>query len=167
MYRPNFCADCGERVERARWRLWTSRKFCQNCEKRFPQTKRIFSVSLLCATLLTGSFLMGRALRPTAPPVIIERGEISLASAGQPSGAVSNEAPNANNSAEPRPPRYGVSGTNAEAPTDPNEIVSICGARTQRGTPCSRRVRGTGRCWQHRGRPAMLPPERLIVRDTQ
>jgi hypothetical protein len=26
-------------------------------------------------------------------------------------------------------------------------------------------VRGTGRCWQHRGRAAMLPAAKLIVRE--
>ncbi len=43
------------------------------------------------------------------------------------------------------------------------EAVYICGARTQKGTPCSRRVRGTGRCWQHLGMPAMIPLEKRLV----
>ena len=167
MNRPIFCADCGARIARARWRLWTSRKFCQNCEARSPVTKRIFSFGLICATLLTGGFLAGRALHSNAPPVIIERGAISLDSVGQSSTTASGETQNANNSAATQPPRDDASGADREAPTDPAEIVSICGARTQRGTPCSRRVRGTGRCWQHRGRTAMLAPERLIVRETQ
>jgi hypothetical protein len=64
-----------------------------------------------------------------------------------------------------RAPVYGADGTEAERPTDPAEVVSICGARTKKGTPCSRRVRGTGRCWQHRGKPAMLPASKLIVRE--
>ncbi|HEY9281988.1 MAG TPA: hypothetical protein VIP46_00905, partial [Pyrinomonadaceae bacterium] len=61
--------------------------------------------------------------------------------------------------------RHGPDGTALERPTDPSEVVSVCGARTKKGTPCSRRVRGTGRCWQHRGKPAMLPASKLIVRD--
>lgn len=28
--------------------------------------------------------------------------------------------------------------------------VGTCGARTQKGTPCKRRVKGGGRCWQHK-----------------
>ena len=71
-------------------------------------------------------------------------------------------APNANTNAQPAP-AYGLDGTAEERPTDPNEIISICGARTKKGTPCQRRVRGTGRCWQHLGKPAMLPPEKLII----
>jgi hypothetical protein len=46
-----------------------------------------------------------------------------------------------------------------------DEQVYICGARTRRGTPCSRRVHGPVRCWQHKGMPAMLPPEKLVVKE--
>jgi hypothetical protein len=43
--------------------------------------------------------------------------------------------------------------------------VYICGARTKKGTPCSRRVHGPVRCWQHKGMPAMLPQEKLLIKD--
>ncbi|HJY29669.1 MAG TPA: hypothetical protein VJ306_16695 [Pyrinomonadaceae bacterium] len=43
--------------------------------------------------------------------------------------------------------------------------VYICGARTKKGTPCSRRVHGPVRCWQHKGLPAMLPLEKLRVSE--
>jgi hypothetical protein len=45
------------------------------------------------------------------------------------------------------------------------EQTYICGARTKKGTPCSRRVRGPVRCWQHKGAKAMLPLERLIIKE--
>jgi len=45
----------------------------------------------------------------------------------------------------------------------PPEAVYYCGAQTKKGTPCSRRVKGGGRCWQHAGQPAMLPPEKLLI----
>jgi len=35
------------------------------------------------------------------------------------------------------------------------EKVYTCGARTKKGTPCSRRVQGPVRCWQHKGLPRM------------
>ncbi len=64
----------------------------------------------------------------------------------------------------PKPePAYGPDGTAGERPTDPQEVVYICGARTKKGTPCQRRVRGPFRCWQHRGLPAILPPSKLVV----
>jgi hypothetical protein len=45
------------------------------------------------------------------------------------------------------------------------EEAYICGARTKKGTPCSRRVRGPVRCWQHKGAQAMLPLEKLVVKE--
>src|SRR5262245_60458613 len=32
LYRPKYCCNCGEKVEREEWRLWTSRRFCALCE---------------------------------------------------------------------------------------------------------------------------------------
>jgi len=40
-----------------------------------------------------------------------------------------------------------------------------CGARTKKGTPCSRRVHGPVRCWQHKGAKAMLPLEKLLIKE--
>jgi hypothetical protein len=60
-----------------------------------------------------------------------------------------------------------VSGQTAPAnqPTVIAEETYICGARTKKGTPCSRRVRGPVRCWQHKGAKAMLPQEKLVVKE--
>lgn len=46
----------------------------------------------------------------------------------------------------------------------PAEQLYTCGARTKKGKPCSRRVHGAVRCWQHKGMPAMLSPEKLIIK---
>lgn len=41
----------------------------------------------------------------------------------------------------------------------------MCGARTRKGTPCRRRVHVAGeRCFQHKGLPAMVPLEKLVIR---
>jgi hypothetical protein len=168
MYRPNFCAECGERIVRLRWRVWTSRRFCAACEKRFRKGRVMWPVAA-CVALVGAGFVGGRAMRPAPPPLVIERGasnspalsaQTSSAAAGKQTAANINAA---NASSEARV--YGADGTETERPTEAAEIVSICGARTKRGTPCSRRVRGTGRCWQHRGRAAMLPAAKLIVRE--
>ncbi|HZI49164.1 MAG TPA: hypothetical protein VFD75_15325 [Pyrinomonadaceae bacterium] len=50
-------------------------------------------------------------------------------------------------------------------PAITTEETYICGARTKKGTPCSRRVRGPVRCWQHKGAKAMLPLEKLVVKE--
>jgi hypothetical protein len=163
MYRPSFCCECGERVARARWRVWTSRRFCASCEPRFRRRRFLTPLALAAALVGTG-FLLGRAGRPGAPPLSVERGTLNLAP--PPAGNVRHQADDGGRreGATPKPePVYGPDGTANERPTDPNEVVYICGARTKKGTPCQRRVRGPFRCWQHRGMPAMLPPSKLIV----
>ncbi|HVG34460.1 MAG TPA: hypothetical protein VM911_15425 [Pyrinomonadaceae bacterium] len=172
MYKPNFCAECGETIKRARWHVWTSRRFCRQCAHRFRKS-RIISTVLAGTALFSLGLVCGRFQRAAPPPLIVERGG-ELPQATLPS-ASSNDTPKSSDTVDERdvtattatPPEtvYGPDGTATERPTDPNEIVSICGARTQKGTPCRRRVRGTGRCWQHKGLPAMLPPDKLVVRE--
>lgn len=163
MYRPHFCAECGERVERMRWRFWHSRRFCPKCSRRFRKGQ-IASRLLASVCLFLLGLLMGRAARVHAPPLIVERTEMQpLPSHAEEEQQAPEASPASPRGATQPEQTYAPDGTRGERPTDPNEIVSICGARTKKGTPCQRRVRGTGRCWQHRGLPAMLPPERLIV----
>jgi hypothetical protein len=182
LYKPNFCVECGARVLRERWRAWTSRRFCPACEKRF---RRGWPAPLVaaCALACVG-FAAGRLMRPAAPPLTIERGTLPLpallvakgkevraggassggavedAADGSAGGTINDNVAGGNDAA-----RRDLGAGALEAPTDPNEIISVCGARTKKGTPCQRRVRGTGRCWQHRGMRAMLPPEKLLVRN--
>ena len=152
-YRPNFCAECGEKITRLRWRPWTSRRFCDACVPRF---RKDHAVSLLISiiTLLGLGFITGRALKPEPAPLIIQRGApaVSSASTGgdRSAGAAGTDSTN---------------GPGVAQPSLVEEQVYICGARTKKGTPCSRRVHGLVRCWQHKGMPAMLPPDKLIVKD--
>jgi hypothetical protein len=166
MYKPNFCSECGSRVERSRWHLWTSRRFCTECAPRFRKAQTLLTL-LAGTTLFALGLVAGRAARPAPPPLIAERGELPAitAPATKEKGKTADaETEMSENATAPKPePGYGPDGTATERPTDPNEVVSICGARTQKGTPCQRRVRGTGRCWQHKGMPAMLPPNKLII----
>lgn len=169
MYKPNFCADCGERITRARWHFWTSRRFCAVCARRFRKGQILLPL-IAGATLFCLGLVTGRLGRNETPPLIIERGQLSvLPAATTRTGGQSTEAGETGTDSQspPRPePSYGPSGTATERPTDPQEMVSICGARTQKGTPCKRRVRGTGRCWQHRGSPAIIPLEKRIYRES-
>lgn len=136
MYRPKFCAECGEKIIRLRWKPWTSRKFCDGCSPRFVREQSIRFGALLLGVLIAG-LAIGRSMRPPPPPLIIQR-----ASEARPSPTTTTPA----------------------APILAEEVYT-CGARTKKGTPCSRRVHGPVRCWQHKGMPAMLPPEKLIVKD--
>jgi len=140
MYRPNFCAECGKKLLRLHWRVWTSRKFCDACASRLRR-KRLPPILLTILALFAAGFVVGRSRRPAAPPLIIQRRADSPLSDG---GA-----------AQPIKP--------GSPPVPAVEAVYICGARTKKGTPCSRRVHGPVRCWQHKGMPAMLPQEKLLI----
>jgi len=116
-----------------------------------------------CGALVGAGFVGGRAMRPAAPPLVIERSALNFPTLPAQTPATGNKDSAATNNSNTH--AYGADGTATERPTDSAEVVSICGARTKKGTPCSRRVRGTGRCWQHRGRAAMLPAAKLLVRE--
>lgn len=146
MYRPNFCSECGAKIVRLHWHPWTSRRFCDACARRLRRERA--RLPLICAALLLSvGFLTGRALRPKPPLLIIQRSASSplLKSGG------AGESGQAASSSNPGTPLI-------------EEAVYICGARTKKGTPCSRRVHQPGRCWQHKGMPAMLAAEKLIVK---
>ena len=151
MYRPNFCANCGTKLLRLRWHFWTSRRFCNGCARRLRK-QRFGPVLCAAAALLFTGYLAGRTRRPAPPPLTIERRSDSPLDDGAPGSA----------------PR-GTAGAAAHPPESPPPLVAedvyLCGARTKKGTPCSRRVHGPVRCWQHKGMPAMLPQEKLLVKD--
>jgi hypothetical protein len=175
MYKPNFCAECGAQILRVGWHFWTSRRFCADCAQRFRK-ERILLPLIICAGLFTLGLAMGRAVRPAAPPLIVERGALAPVAPASPTSTKNgaptaetrtiNEAATRNKEAAIAPraePVYGPNGTATERPTDPDETISICGARTQKGAPCQRRVRGTGRCWQHIGMPAIIPLDKRVL----
>jgi len=117
----------------------------------------------VCAALVGAGFVGGRAMRPAAPPLVIERSAFKSPPPLAQTPATGNKESVATNKSNA--PAYGADGTATERPTEADEVVSMCGARTKKGTPCSRRVRGTGRCWQHRGKSAMLSAAKLLVQD--
>lgn len=161
MYRPNFCAECGTRIDRARWRLWTSRRFCTICDRRLFKTRVALPI-LISTTLLTTGYLGGRGGRTNTPPVIIQR--YQSPTSGRLSETTSHPVlKDAANHVGENTVRHGAADQSSERPTGPNQVISMCGARTQKGVPCSRRVRGIGRCWQHKGKVAIIPVEKLLI----
>jgi hypothetical protein len=132
-YRPNFCSECGAKIVRLRWRVWTSRRFCDGCCVRFAKTLRLQRAATVVVLVFLG-VLIGRGFRREPPPLVIQRpSAVESSTTTQPAATV--------------------------------EETYICGARTKKGTPCSRRVRGPVRCWQHKGAKAMLPVEKLVVKE--
>jgi len=151
LYQPNFCCACGNKLIRLRRHFWTSRRFCDVCAQRLRK-ERFVPLLLIFLTLTGAGYLLGRTRRPAPPPLIIERR----------SDSPLDSSPAAANQAATSSP--GSTSVSAAANTIESDVY-LCGARTKKGTPCSRRVHGPVRCWQHKGMPAMLPPEKLLVKD--
>ena len=154
-YRPNFCCECGAKIVRLRWFVWTSRRFCDKCFRALARAHWL-QPSLTIIALIVFGVLMGRGCRRVPPPLIIER------TAGSTHGASSGA--NATNAGAPQS-NTGASQTNSDTAQSATEQIYTCGARTKKGTPCSRRVHGPVRCWQHKGAKAMLPQEKLLVKE--
>lgn len=147
MYRPNFCSECGTKTVRLHWHLWTSRRFCNGCARKL-WTQRVRYILIVASALLSAGFIAGRATRSDPPPLIIERAANSPLF----------NSPEANSDGLSSP-------SNSVTANVPPAEVYICGARTKKGKPCSRRVHGPVRCWQHKGAKAMLLQERLLVHE--
>jgi hypothetical protein len=163
MYRPNFCAECAAKIVRLRWRPWTNRKFCERCSPRFAKEQMIRVVITGAALFLFG-LAVGRAARPPAPPLLIEHDQASpplLTSTSQ-------NLPNTTSGMATATDESGVNAGAGDPSTSQSaltDVVYMCGARTKKGTPCTRRVHGPVRCWQHKGMPAMLPQDKLSVKE--
>jgi hypothetical protein len=154
MYRPNFCAECGERLTPRGWRVWTSARFCGGCVSRLGRVGLIRSLTILALTG-TAAFALGRYLRPAPPPLLIQRAANSPLSDLPVSLDDAAHTTNRRNSTNPE--------TSVSSIDEPGYI---CGARTKKGTPCHRRVHAAGeRCFQHKGMAAMVPLEKLVVKS--
>jgi hypothetical protein len=160
MYRPKFCTECGAKIIRLRWRAWTSRRFCAHCAPRFAK-EQITQVAVVGATLLLIGLALGYAERRVTPPLLIARNQDSTL-------ARTPTPPKTSTTTSGMTTPADDAGANADTPnvssSQSADVIYMCGARTKRGTPCTRRVHGLVRCWQHKGMPAMLPPEKLVIR---
>jgi hypothetical protein len=157
MYRPNFCAECGERLTRRGWRALINARFCGDCGRRrggSGYAKPLAMISIVAVS----AFAVGRYLRPPPPPLLIQRAANS---------PLADMPVNLNDSARSADRR---NSTNQSAETlnqlSADDKAYICGARTMKGTPCRRRVRVAGeRCFQHKGMAAMVPLDKLAVKS--
>lgn len=165
LYRPNFCANCGEKIERAQWHLWTSRRFCDVCAADNPVHEYGPKALLAAASViaLAGSTALfspnTAAVKQETPRKAVERVVVSPTPPERALAAIPQQAPPAMTvrAAEPA----GEPKTETSMPA--GEGIYYCGAETKKGTPCSRRVKGPVRCYQHKGMPAMLAQEKLRI----
>ena len=173
-FRPSFCANCGEKVERSDWGPFTSRRFCAVCESELKAhdlvPRVIVGLGILVGIFGFGSYLKSGNAEPRLASVAqpIERPLSATARESLPANVIAaTPAP-----AQPTPASNAIPQAKSTASVPPTaqvaknagpDVVYMCGAMTKKGTPCSRRVHGPVRCFQHQGMPAMVPQEKLRV----
>ena len=188
-YKPTYCSNCGDKIERVEWFPWTSRNFCETCQKEhklFDKLPIIFiSIIGVMFVFNLGSFLWSdnktvsnapenqtqiKTLKQKNPPknetaASNQKGSLPDSSNTNNQTVINPEVSTAAEMPKPEVPqvRQPTIKQTQNVPVVKAESVYFCGAQTKKGTPCSRRVKGGGRCWQHEGQPAMLPPEKLLV----
>jgi hypothetical protein len=167
-YRPNFCCNCGEKIERVDWPLFASRKFCDLCETEFRVkdlgAKILTAVGIVIATASISSIFKApqdgmktATSEPVAFSSAIRKQPDTNFNTTQAPQVQSQTGANANTSTAIQPVRP----VGSEPATKSSDAVYYCGAETKKGTACSRRVKRAGeRCWQHQGMPAMVAESR-------
>jgi len=164
LYKPNFCCNCAEKIERVDWNILTSRRFCDVCSienRRFDYAPRIaVAAGALALMFGLGSLWSGSGgndQRSASLPVATVKSEYPTQDLRAPAvGDRTAAAP---------PVQTEVPLTSQPAPSEitsidrkPVEAKFFCGALTKKGTPCSRKVKARGnRCYQHEGRPGAPP----------
>ena len=158
-YRPKFCCHCGEKISRAKWLPWTSRRFCEFCEVEQMQHELLPKAVIVIALLIGaagvvsyfGSSATSLSARTKSEP------SDQLHELKRP--ASNREKPNGNAVEAQASPAVDVpeaTKLQREVKAVPStEPVYYCGALTRKGTPCTRRLKTRGRCWQHIGQPSV------------
>jgi hypothetical protein len=178
LYRPKFCCNCGDAIERAEWRMFTSRRFCDLCSTEFVPTETIprIIVGFACVVIVAGvgGYLfkgddhpVGKSPLETRKPVSVGFRTNDISANAAPSvPSVKTDKTTVGGTVDSTPsvaderskvtsgsPNKGeTKGRNSSDPGNRSvREVYYCGAITRKGTPCTRRVKTKGPCWQHAG----------------
>lgn len=152
LYRPSFCSNCGEKIVRADWHAWTSRRFCDVCvsEQPFAEYGPKAAIFFAIVSLIAGAtaYFVPKNVNESAKVTNtrVERPAISAALVSTPVPTPKVEVP---------VPPVTTTPASKQAVVIEQDLANICGAETKKGTPCSRRVKGNVRCFQHQGMPSM------------
>ena len=165
LFKPKYCCNCGEKIERAEWRLWTSRRFCPLCETEF-KSYDLLPRAVVVAGLVFVLFGLGSYFRGQDMNVPARLSTVSTRSTQKVKPAPARSVSMEDSSSQSSP--FG-SGAGSEEPIKQineqpkkekdtsDETVFYCGALTKKGTPCTRRVKKKGFCWQHARSPQIAP----------
>jgi hypothetical protein len=187
LYTPKYCAECSNAIESYQQGTLIKTQFCENCEGDFKWQK-FFPLIGIGIGLLGVIFMLGAYLKKPDKPVNLLTTPTAETASNKNRTSSNQTNPQVSPNTNVQIPQQETAGNypgqnnsvrladNAERKTSTakqnagegkqkttEEAVYLCGAQTKKGTTCSRRVKGGGRCWQHRGQPAMLSADKLVA----
>lgn len=173
IYRPKFCCNCGEKIERSEWKLWTSGRFCELCETEYKvrdmASKTLAITGIFIGIIGLASYFRGPSgqAQLNSKRELVSRSQTALPTAQGNLGATrESQTQSQQNPASVAPANQLAQSAEVTGQAGPQKLkalepVYFCRAETKKGTPCSRRVKAAGeRCWQHAGMPAMTTMEK-------
>ena len=177
LYKPTYCCHCGDKIENTETLPWKrSGRFCDVCKSEFSFQEFLPKVFIFICVLFglvgIGSYLKDgeptnvSALKQSKSPVrenAVKTESNSNAAQNSNLQIASKSAPNSQSKLTTKTNENTVEIQKVKTETAEIEKVFFCGAATKKGTPCSRKVKGGGRCWQHRGQEAVVAQEKLLI----
>ena len=159
LYKPKYCCNCAEKIERADWNLLTSRRFCDVCSaenKRYDHLPRIAVAGGFLSLMFGLGTLFGGSANSVPMVQSLDVSPVQLKNEKIPErrtdpDRVLKEQPAVTETTT-------VANSTGNSPIvgskQPSaEVAHYCGALTKKGTPCSRKVKAAGlRCFQHEGK---------------
>lgn len=151
LYKPNFCCNCGEKIDRTEWSILSSRRFCPLCETE-NKGSDYFVRGVVMLGLISGVFGVAAWVRgPSKSLEVTESRPVARAVQRPAADAPSPNSTAVRSSVQPLPtvPSKPEPSTVKSASAMPSEPVYYCQAITKKGTRCTRRIKSPGFCWQH------------------
>lgn len=163
-YKPKYCCQCGEKIENIEQKFFSSPRFCELCATDFGLNDVIRRVITGIGFILI-VFLLSNYFQKPEKSLNIASTQVKGDVQGVKTAANNrSEAPPVQNTNAVQIPARQLNGAplvnpaatvvtsdsnkklSGKSPVEASEITYLCGAATQKGTPCSRRVKGGGRC---------------------
>jgi type IV secretory pathway VirB10-like protein len=185
-YKAKYCAECASELQDYDESFLSRSRFCEICKSNFKSIEFFARFGGVGIAALATIFGVGSILKkPPEKPLNVAKTEIaSVASAPKPTQKVENVKPEIAIQPKKVEANQQVALSSKQPETQPAkqsfnkqmqqnmqevsqslaaEAVYICGAKTKKGTPCSRKVKGNARCWQHLGQEAVMPAKDLRI----
>src|SRR5438270_5026795 len=142
-YRPNFCCNCGEKIERVEWSIFSSRKFCDLCQTEY-RAKDFGPKLLAVVVVVVFVAIISSIFRPAQTPPKVIPSQLLSSSLSVNSKTEGNfnttlsHAIQSQNGTNVNTSTVTVSAANSTRPATvakTDEPVYYCGASTKKGTP--------------------------------